>query len=184
MRKGIFDMVKSQTGDLFYEELKSDEKILIQWYRENPVSVYIEIALIKLLGWEIITEKEYRKYQSEVVKKAAMLKKIVGYKMGNIMDKDKLKDYLFEILNENDELFSDVSLDDETDTLFITTVDGKRFIVTVSPMTEDESLTELWEKKNSQLMTVALGVIYMRDLEVFTEEETNKYLSEIVKKAK
>lgn len=184
MRKGIFDMVKSQTGDLFYEELKSDEKILIQWYRENPVSVYIEIALIKLLGWEIITEKEYRKYQWEVVKKAAMLKKIVGYKMGNIMDKDKLKDYLFEILNENDELFLDVSLDDETDTIFITTVDGKRFIATVSPMTEDESLTELWEKKNSQLMTIALGVIYMRDLEVFTEEETNKYLSEIVKKAK
>ena len=184
MRKGIFDMVKSQTGDLFYEELKSDEKILIQWYRENPVSVHIEITLIKLLGWEIISEKEYRKYQSEVAKKAAMLKKIVGYKMGNIMDKDKLKDYLFEILNENDELFSDVSLDDETDTLFITTVDGKRFIVTVSPMTEDESLTELWEKKNSQLMTIVLGVIYMRDLEVFTEEETNKYLSEIVIKAK
>ena len=113
-----------------------------------------------------------------------MLKKIVGYKIGNIMDKDKLKDYLFEILNENDELFSDVSLDDETDTFFITTVDGKRFIVTVSPMTEDESLTVLWEKKNSQLMTIAFGVIYMRDLEVFTKEETNKYLSEIVKKAK
>jgi hypothetical protein len=184
MRKGIFDMVKSQTGDLFYEELKSDEKILIRWYKGDLVSVYIEIALIKLLGWEIITEKKYRKYQSEVVKKAAMLKKIVGYKIGNIMDKDKLKDYLFEILNENDELFSDVSLDDETDTFFITTVDGKRFIVTVSPMTEDESLTVLWEKKNSQLMTIAFGVIYMRDLEVFTEEETNKYLSEIVKKAK
>lgn len=76
-----------------------------------------------------------------------------------------------------------MSLNDETDTLFITTVDGKRFIVTVSPMTEDKSLTELWEKKNSQLMTIVLGVIYMRDLEVLTEE-TNKYLSEIVKKAK
>ncbi len=57
-----------------------------------------------------------------------------------------------------------MSLNDETDTLFITTVDGKRFIVTVSPMTEDKSLTELWEKKNSQLMTIVLGVIYMRDL--------------------
>ncbi|EOT27404.1 hypothetical protein C805_01512 [Eubacterium sp. 14-2] len=44
-----------------------------------------------------------------------------------------------------------MSLNDETDTFFITTVDGKRFIVTVSPMTEDKSLTELWEKKNSQL---------------------------------
>lgn len=77
-----------------------------------------------------------------------------------------------------------MSLNDETDTLFITTVDGKRFIVTVSPMTEDKSLTELWEKKNSQLVTIALGVIYMRDLEIFSEEETNKYLSEIVKMAK
>ena len=77
-----------------------------------------------------------------------------------------------------------MSLNDETDTFFITTVDGKRFIVTVSPMTEDKSLTELWEKKNSQLVTIALGVIYMRDLEIFSEEETNKYLSEIVKMAK
>lgn len=181
--KGIFGMKNSGTENLIYEELKNDEKILIQWYRENPASVYIEIALIKLLGWKIITEYEYRKYQSKVVKKAATLKRIVEYKTGNIMDKDKLKDYLFEILNENDELFSDVSLDDETDTLFITTVDGKRFMATVSPMTEDKSLTELWEKKNSQLVTIALGVIYMRDLEVFSEDETNKYLSEIVKMA-
>lgn len=60
-------------------------------------------------------------------------------------------------------------------------VDGKRFIATVSPITEDESLTELWEKKSSQLVTIAPGVIYMRDLEVFSEDETNKYLSEIVK---
>ncbi len=34
-------MVKSQTGDLFYEELKSDEKILIRWYKGDLVSVYI-----------------------------------------------------------------------------------------------------------------------------------------------
>lgn len=25
-----------ETGNIIYEELKSDEKILIQWYRENP----------------------------------------------------------------------------------------------------------------------------------------------------
>ena len=33
------------------------------------------------------------------------------------MDKDKLKDLLFEMLNEHDALFSDLSLDDETDTM-------------------------------------------------------------------
>lgn len=70
-------MKNSGTENLIYEELKNDEKILIQWYRENPVSVYIEIVLIKLLGWKIITEYEYRKYQSKVVKKAATLKRIV-----------------------------------------------------------------------------------------------------------
>ncbi len=67
-------MEKNETECLLYEELKSDEKILLQWYRENPLSVYIEIALLKLFSLGIITEDEYRKYQSEVVKKADMLK--------------------------------------------------------------------------------------------------------------
>ena len=48
--------------------------ILLQWYRKNPLSVYIEIALLKLFSLGIITEDEYRNYQSEVAKKADMLK--------------------------------------------------------------------------------------------------------------
>lgn len=59
---------------MLYEELKDDEKILLQWYRENPLFVYIEISLLKLFRLGIITEDEYRKYQSEVIKKADMLK--------------------------------------------------------------------------------------------------------------
>ena len=68
------NMEKNKTERLSYEELKDDEKTLLQWYRENPLSVYIEIALLKLFSLGIITEDEYRKYQSEVVKKADMLK--------------------------------------------------------------------------------------------------------------
>jgi hypothetical protein len=68
------DMEKNETECLLYEELKGDEKTLLQWYRENPLSVYIEIALLKLFSLGIITEDEYRNYQSEVVKKADMLK--------------------------------------------------------------------------------------------------------------
>ncbi len=67
-------MEKKRTENLCME-LNSDERILIEWYRENPLSVYIEIALIKMLSLEIITEDEYRKYQSEVAKKADVLKK-------------------------------------------------------------------------------------------------------------
>ena len=67
-------MEKNKTERLSYEELKDDEKTLLQWYRENPLSVYIEIALLKLFSLGIITEDEYRNYQSEVVKKADMLK--------------------------------------------------------------------------------------------------------------
>ena len=69
------DMEKNETECLLYEELKDDEKTLLQWYRENPLSVYIEIALLKLFSLGIITDDEYRKYQSEVVKKADLLKK-------------------------------------------------------------------------------------------------------------
>lgn len=99
------------------------------------------------------------------------------------MNKDKLKDMLFDILNENDTLFSDISLDNETDTIFIESVEGQMFIITVSPVTADEALIELWAKKNPELMSVALGVTYMRDFGIFTEEEANKYLLEIVEKA-
>ena len=67
-------MEKNETECLLYEELKGDEKTLLQWYRENPLSVYIEIALLKLFSLGIITVDEYRNYQSEIVKKADMLK--------------------------------------------------------------------------------------------------------------
>lgn len=60
---------------LLFDGLKDDEKILIQWYRENPISVYIEIALIKMFSWGIITKSEYREYQARAVKKADVLKK-------------------------------------------------------------------------------------------------------------
>lgn len=94
------------------------------------------------------------------------------------MTKEDLKDFLFETLNEHDALFSDLSLDDETDTIFIKSVDGENFIVTA-----DEALIELRAKKNPELMSLALGVLNMRDLGGFTEEETHRYLSEIVGKA-
>lgn len=43
------DMEKNETERLSYEELKDDEKTLLQWYKENPLSVYIEIALLKIV---------------------------------------------------------------------------------------------------------------------------------------
>lgn len=42
-------------------------------------------------------------------------------------------------------------------------------------MTADETIIGLWAKKNPKLMSLALGTIYMRDLGVFTEEETDGY---------
>ena len=50
-------------------------------------------------------------------------------------------------------------------------------------MTAEEAFIELWAKNNPELMSLALGVLNMRDLGGFTEEETHKYLSEIVGKA-
>lgn len=87
------------------------------------------------------------------------------------------------MLNENDTLFSDISLDDETDTILIKSVEGKSFIVTVCPATTDEALIELWAKRNPEQMSIARGVRYMRDFGIFTEKEANKYLAEIVGKA-
>ena len=102
---------------------------------------------------------------------------------GAITNKDGLKNFLFDIMNKYNGMFADISLDDETDTIFVNTVDGGRFIVTVSPVTADEALLELWAKKNPERMSLTLGVLNMRDLGVFTKEESNEYLSAILENA-
>ncbi len=99
------------------------------------------------------------------------------------MGKKDLVNFLFGIMNKHDILFSDISLNDEIDTIFVKSVDGKRFIITVNLMIENEALIELWAKKNPELMSLAFSVINMRDLGIFTEEETHSYLSEIIEKA-
>lgn len=100
-----------------------------------------------------------------------------------VMEKKDLVNFLFGIMNKQTVLFSDISLNDEMDAIFVKSVDGKRFIITVNLMTENEALIELWAKKNPELMYLAFSLINMRDLGIFTEEETHSYLSEIIEKA-
>lgn len=132
----------------------------------------------------VITEEQYKAYKARAEENADILREYLRKKEDvSITDKDDLKDFLFNIMNEHGTIFTDISLDDETDTIFVSTVDGGRFVVTVSPVTADEALIELWAKKNPELMSLVLGVLNMRDLGVFTEEESDKYLSAILDNA-
>lgn len=183
-RKEIITMKKNKTRKLLYEGLKNNEIELLEWYHDNPLSLYIEISLMVMADIGIITEEQRKMYKAQAEKSAGILREYLQEK-GNdsIMDKDGLKDFLFGIMNEHNKMFSDISLDDETDTIFVSTVDGGQFIVTVSPLTADEALIELWAKKNPELMSLALGVLNMRDLGTFTEDEANGYLSSILENA-
>lgn len=177
-------MEKKQTWKLLYEGLKRDEIELLEWYRENPLSVYIEIALMIMADIGIISEEQHKTYKAQAEENAGKLREYLRKRTDNsLMDKDTLKDFLFDIMNDHDEMFTDISLDDATDTIFVKAVDGERFIITVSPVTADEALIELWAKKNPELMSLALGVLNMRGLGVFTEEEANEYLSSILERA-
>ncbi|MEH2943674.1 hypothetical protein VSQ32_12580 [Lachnospiraceae bacterium KK002] len=177
-------MEKSKTRKLLYEGLNHDEIELLEWYHVNPLSVYIEIALIIMADIEIITEEQRREYKARVAENAGKLRELLLKKEdGAITNKDRLKDFLFDIMNKYDGMFADISLNDETDTIFVNTVDGGRFTVTVSPVTADKALLELWAKKNPKLMSLALGVLNMRSLGAFTEEEANGYLSSILERA-
>ena len=177
-------MEKSKTRKLLYEGLNHDEIELLEWYHVNPLSVYIEIALIIMADIEIITEEQRREYKARVEENAGKLRELLLKKEdGAITNKDRLKDFLFDIMNKYDGMFADISLNDETDTIFVNTVDGGRFTVTVSPVTADKALLELWAKKNPKLMSLALGVLNMRSLGAFTEEEANGYLSSILERA-
>lgn len=53
-----------------HECQNNEENLLIEWYRDNPLSVYVGITLIKMLSLGIITGDEYKKYLSEVYKEA------------------------------------------------------------------------------------------------------------------
>ena len=177
-------MEKNKTRKLLYEGLNHDEIELLEWYHVNPLSVYIEIALIIMADIEIITEEQRREYKARVEENAGKLRELLLKKEdGAITNKDRLKDFLFDIMNKYDGMFADISLNDETDTIFVNTVDGGRFTVTVSPVTADKALLELWAKKNPKLMSLALGVLNMRSLGAFTEEEANGYLSSILERA-
>ena len=176
-------MEKNKRQKLLYEGLKHDEMELLEWYRENPLSVYIEISLRVMADIGIITEEQYKTYQAQAEERAGILREYLQKKEDNsIIDKDALKDFLFDIMNEHDEMFADISLDDETDTIFVRTVDRDRFLVTVSSVTADKALIEIWSKKNPELMSLALGVLNMRSLGGVTEEEANSYLSSILEK--
>ncbi|MCI9175965.1 MAG: hypothetical protein HFH49_13690 [Lachnospiraceae bacterium] len=132
----------------------------------------------------VITKEQYKAYKARAEENVDILREYLRKREdSSITDKDDLKDFLFNIMNEHGTIFTDISLDDETDTIFVSTVDGGRFVVTVSPVTADEALIELWAKKNPELMSLVLGVLNMRDLGVFTEEESDKYLSAILDNA-
>lgn len=73
-------MERNKNVDLPYENLDSNKQTLIEWYRKNPLSVYIEIALMAMADVGIITEEEYKKYkaEAEAEKKADILREYLG----------------------------------------------------------------------------------------------------------
>ena len=60
--------------NLLYEGLDNEKKTLIKWYRENPLSVYIEIALMAMADTGIMTEEEYEKYKRKADESADILR--------------------------------------------------------------------------------------------------------------
>lgn len=67
-------MEKSKLWHLLYDDLKSDEKTLIEWYRANPLSVYIEIALMAMVDIGIMSENDCQKYKAEAEANADVLR--------------------------------------------------------------------------------------------------------------
>ena len=173
-------MERNGTKTLYYEDLSDDEQVLLQWYRGNPHSVYMEIALLKLLDWEIITEEECRKFQSETSKYVHSMPENGMKQMKKSMDKDGLKNWLFEIFNRHNSLFFDIYLCNEADTLFVKSPDGQRFSITVNAIADNKTFLNLWEKKNPGFMPVALGILNLKNLDILTEKEYEEYLSAVI----
>ena len=84
-------MEKNKREKLLFQGLKRDEIELLEWYRENPLSVYIEISLRVMADIGIITEEQYKAYQAQAEENAGVLREYLQKKEDNsIIDKDAL----------------------------------------------------------------------------------------------
>lgn len=100
------------------------------------------------------------------------------------MTKNEMKDLMFEVLNEHDSLFKDITLSDVLDALIINPIDDENiFIIKVDYLKDKEDIIRLCARKNPAFLSMGLAIMQLRDLEIIDEDTAKNYMTEVAKYA-
>lgn len=100
------------------------------------------------------------------------------------MTKNEMKDLMFEVLNEHDSLFKDITLSDVLDALIINPIDDESiFIIKVDYLKDKEDIIRLCARKNPAFLSMGLAIMQLRDLEIIDEDTAKNYMTEVAKYA-
>ncbi len=100
------------------------------------------------------------------------------------MTKNEMKDLMFDVLNEHDSLFKDVTLSDALDALIINPIDDENtFIIKVDYLKNRENITRLCARKNSASLSIELAILQLCDLGIIEKCVANEYIAEVAKQA-
>lgn len=94
------------------------------------------------------------------------------------MTKDKLKDYIFEILNENDSNFKDIFLDDIADTIRLKMQSDEEYLLKL----ESREESEMKHRKKSYIsLVLGIAVLGLFDFDIIEWEDAEIFLKKIQK---
>lgn len=100
------------------------------------------------------------------------------------MTKNKMKDLMFDVLNEHDSLFKDVTLSDALDALIINPIDDENiFIIKVDYLKDKEDVIRLCARKPPTFLSMGLAIMQLCDLQIINEYTAKNYMAKVAKHA-
>lgn len=100
------------------------------------------------------------------------------------MTKNEMKDLMFDVLNDHDSLFKDVTLSDALDALIINPIDDENiFIIKVDYLKDREDVMRLCARKNPAFLSMGLAIMQLCELKIIGEDTAKNYMAEVAKHA-
>lgn len=100
------------------------------------------------------------------------------------MTKNEMKDLMFDVLNDHDSLFKDVTLSDALDALIISPIDNENiFIIKIDYLKDREDVMRLCARKNPAFLSMGLAILQLYNLGIIEEDVANDYMAKVAKHA-
>ncbi len=92
------------------------------------------------------------------------------------MAKDELKDWLFDILNENDSIFEDIALNEKMDILEVKTLSGQNYMIKVDSF---EDVAKKNANEGYAVLSLSMSVLGLLDFGIIDNKNARRYLTKL-----